>query len=132
MDVDGVVVECCDGVVVDYELVEDGLVDCVEDGLVIVYECDEGVEEWYGGYEGFGVVDGIKDLDLFGVGVVVVEFFVDDVVCREFFGDEFVEKFFGIVIGGSDGGVVGFDFNGEIGIGEIGVDEIVVVLGEFD
>ena len=128
---DGGAVERGGGAVADHELVEDGLVDRAEDGLSVVKEGDERAPERDAGDEGFGAVDGIEDPGEFGVGVEAGEFFADDAVGREFFGDEIAEKLLGAAVGGGDGGGVGFEIDGEGGIEEVGAEEVAALEGEF-
>ena len=128
---DGAIVKGGGLVVADNELAEDRLVDGAEDGLAVMKERDQGGEERHAGDERFGAVDGIEDPDEFGVGVFVAEFFADDAVGREFFGDPTAEELLGAAVGERDGRGVGFGFDGEGRVAEVRTNEVTAFVGEL-
>lgn len=128
---DGLAVEGGGRVVADHELAERGLVDRAEDGLTVVEEADEGRPKGNAGDETLGAVDGVEHPGPFGVGVHVAVLFTNDAVLGEAGRDEVTHEFLRALVGGGDGGVVGFEFDGGAGVAKKRGNEVGAGLSEF-
>ena len=115
----------------DHQLLQDRLMNRAEHRLSVVQQCDQGAPQRHTGDERLGAVDRVEHPHELRVGTIFAKFFANDAVGREFFCDERAKQLLSPFVGGGHRRIVGFDFNGQRGVGKIRADKFAALDGEF-